>query len=71
MPMKVQVMKQMRLPNGSLPVTQNGRHFADDIFGCIFMNENFYILIKISLKFAPKDPFDNKQVLVKIMAWYR
>ena len=22
---------------------QNGRHFADDIFACIFVNENFYI----------------------------
>ena len=29
---------------------ENGRHFAD-IFKCIFLNENIYILIKISLKF--------------------
>ena len=33
---------------------QNGRYFADDIFRCIFMNEKFYILIKILLNFVPK-----------------
>ena len=31
---------------------QNGFHFADDIFKCIFMNENVWALIKISLKFV-------------------
>ena len=38
----------------SAPPGQNGCHFADDIFRCIFMNERFCILIKISLKFVPK-----------------
>ena len=33
---------------------QNGRHFADDRFKGIFINENFCILIRISLKFVPK-----------------
>ena len=28
-----------------LPPAQNGRHFADDIFSCIFVNEKFCILI--------------------------
>ena len=32
---------------------QNGRHFADDIFKCIFFNENFWILHNISLKYVP------------------
>ena len=32
---------------------QNGHRFADDIFKCIFSNENVWILIKISLKFVP------------------
>ena len=32
---------------------------ADDIFKCIFMNENVRILIQISLKFVPKGPIDN------------
>ena len=26
--------------------SRNGRHFADDIFKCIFLNENFFILTK-------------------------
>ena len=38
---------------------QNGRHFADDIFKRIFLNENVWILIKISLKFVPKGPINN------------
>ena len=48
---------------------QNGRHFADDIFKCIFLNENVWIQIKISLKFVPKDPINNIPALVQIMAW--
>ena len=28
---------------------QNGRHFPGDILRCIFLNENVYVLIKISL----------------------
>ena len=32
----------------------NGRHFPDDIFKCIFLNENVLISIKISLKFVPR-----------------
>ena len=37
----------------------NGRHFAGDIFKCIFLNENVWIPIKISLKFVPKGPINN------------
>ena len=43
---------------------QNGRHFADDIFKCIFLNENVWISIEISLKFVPKGPIDNIPALV-------
>ena len=50
---------------------QNGRRFADDIFRCIFVNEKFCILMKISLKFVPKGPIDNNPALVQIMAWRR
>ena len=49
----------------------NGRHFADDIFKCIFLNENILIPIKISLKFVPKGPINNIPSLVQIMAWRR
>ena len=31
---------------------QNGRHFADDISKCIFINENVSFPIEISLKFT-------------------
>ena len=37
----------------------NGRHFADAILKCIFLNENVWILIEISLKFVPKGSIDN------------
>ena len=46
------------------PPGQNGRHFADDIFICIVVNEKFLILIKISLKFILKGPIDNNSALV-------
>ena len=47
----------------------NGRYFPDDIFECIFLKENVWIPIKISLKFAPKGPINNIPALVQIMAW--
>ena len=50
---------------------QNGRHFPDDIFKCIFLNENVWIPIKISLKFVPKGPINKIPALVQIMAWRR
>ena len=50
---------------------QNGRHFADDIFKCIFLNENVWIPIKFSLKFVPKVSINNIPALVQIRAWRR
>ena len=50
---------------------QNGCHFADNIFKCIFLNENVWIPIKISLKFVPKGPINNIPAMVQIMAWHR
>ena len=49
----------------------NRRHFTDDIFKCIFLNENEWIPIKISLKFVPTSAINNIPVLVQIMAWRR
>ena len=49
--------------NSSLP-KQNGCHSTDNIFRCIFLNEKFGILIKISLKFVGKGPIDNNPTLV-------
>ena len=42
---------------------------ADDIFKCIFLNENVKILIQISLKLVPGRPIDNKSALFEVMAW--
>ena len=50
---------------------QNGRHFADVIFKCIFLNENVWKPFKISLKFVPQGPFEYIPALVQIMAWCR
>ena len=47
---------------------QNGRHFADNIFKCIFMNEIVSISIRISMKFVPNGPINNIPALVQIMA---
>ena len=55
----------------SLRPRQNGRHFADDIFKCILLNENVWIPIKISPKFVPQGPINNIPALVQIMAWRR
>ena len=43
----------------------------DDIFKCIFLDENVYISIQISLQFVPKGPINNMPALVQIMAWRR
>ena len=48
----------------SLAPGQDGRHFADDIFRSILMNEKLCVLIKISMKFIRKGPIDNNPVLV-------
>ena len=50
---------------------KNEHHFADDIFKCIFLNENVWIPVKMSLKYVPKGPINNIPALVQIMAWRR
>ena len=42
---------------------------ADDIFNCIFLNENDRVLIPISLKYVPRSQIDNKPALVQVIAW--
>ena len=49
---------------------QNGRHFADDIFKCIFLNENVWISITISLNCFPQGPINDIPALIQIMAWH-
>ena len=58
-------------PFDSCSPGQNGRHFVDDIFKCIFMNDKICILIEISLECVPRGPTDNNSALVSIIHWRR
>ena len=49
---------------------QNWPHFADDVSKCIFLNENVWISLKISLKIVPEIPINNISPLGQIMAWH-
>ena len=53
----------------SSPPGQNGRHFADDNFKHILMNEKFCISIRISLNVIPNGLIDNESALIQVMAW--
>ena len=56
----------------TLRLRQNGWHFPDDIFKCIFLNKNVQISIKILLKFVPSHgPINNIPSLVQIMACHQ
>ena len=46
-------------------------NLADVIFKRIFLNENAWISMKISLNFVTKDPIDSTPALVQVMAWRR
>ena len=50
---------------------QNERHFVDDVLKCIFVKNNIWILIKMSLNFVPEGHINNIPALVKITAWRR
>ena len=54
-----------------LPLNKMAAILADNIFKCIFLNENVWILIKISLKFVPKGPINTIPSLAQVMAWRR
>ena len=57
--------------NSSAP-RQKGRQFRSDVFKCIFVNENVWIVLKMSLlTFASEVRIDNITALVHIMAWRR
>ena len=62
-------MKHQCVLLNTLRLRQNGCQFPDNIFKCIFLNENIYSLIKISLVFVSKVWINNIPALVQIMAW--
>ena len=51
--------KDAILPVNTLRPRQDGHNVADNIFNCIFLNENALISHNISLKFVPKAPINN------------
>ena len=65
------VSNENRHLSNTLRPRQNGRHFADDTFNRIFVNENVRISMKFSLKFVPKGPVKNIPALVQKMTWRR
>ena len=77
------LVRQTASPNGepvmwfsycwlnTLRLRQNGCHLADAIFKCIFLNENVWISVKISLKFFPKVQINNIPALVQMISWCR
>ena len=66
----VHILQGYLISNNTLRLRRN-RHFADDIFKCIFLNENVWISIKISLNFVSKGQIHNIRALIQIMAWRR
>ena len=62
------ILKYAVVTLNTLRPRQNGRHFTDDIFKCIFLNWNIWILIKISLKFVPKGQINNIPAMVQLLA---
>ena len=56
---------QIMVAINTLRPRQNGCHFPDDIFKCIFLNENVRILIGISLNFILKGPINNIPALAQ------
>ena len=48
----------------SSPIVQNGRHLANGIFKCIFMNEKFCIFIQMPLQLVPKGSINNTSLSV-------
>ena len=74
--LSMMISRQIHLPTlltliNTLRPRQNGHHFPNDTFNCIFLNEYIYISINISLKFVPKVQINNIPTLVPIMAWRR
>ena len=65
------VVPELNYVFNTLRPRQDGCHFPDDIFKLIFLNENVWIAVKISLKFVPRCPINNIPAMVQIMAWRR
>ena len=64
----------MKMPHNQLINTWRPReicgHF-EDIFKCVFLNENVSISIKFQLKFISMGPISSIEALVQIIVWRR
>ena len=69
--LSVRSYQHVGLGVNTLRPRQNGRRFTDDVFKCIFLNENVWISLKISLTCVPKVPINNIPALIQILAWRR
>ena len=67
----VRLMQSLHLVINSSTPGQNDRHFPNDIFSCIFVNEKLCILFKNALKFLPYGSINNNQALAWIIALRR
>ena len=65
-PLRIEVNHSGRF--NTLRPMEIGRHFADDIFKCIFVTENVWTPIEMSQKYVPKGPIINVPALVQMMA---
>ena len=74
------VMATIRFKSHTMYTPDQHTHWGRDkmaaisqrpFFNCIFLNENIWISINISLKFVPKGRINNIPALVQIMAWCR
>ena len=50
----------MCIHNNTLTAWQNDRHFADDIFKYIYVEENVYSFTQMSMTFVPNGAINNK-----------
>ena len=64
------VVQEVNEQFNTLRPRQKWHHFADNIFK-IFLNENIWIPIRISLKFVHRGPIYNIPAVFQIMAWRR
>ena len=67
----VQTIIWCLIVNSTSPWIKLANILADHIFKWIFLNENYRILVPISLKFVPRSVIDTMAALVQVMAWHR
>ena len=58
-------------PETHLPLDKMAAILQNNIFKCMFLNENGRIPIHIQLKYVHRNPIYIKPALVQVMAWRR